>query len=134
MPDDFDAFLKEREQAAQAYVTGDGAPVDRLATREGDSSFFSPGGDVVTGAQAVVERYLSDAQLFKPNGTSRFEVIQKGSDGDLAFWTGYQVARAQIGGMPEAIDMKLRITEIFRRFDGSWKLIHRHADMGQTAE
>jgi ketosteroid isomerase-like protein len=30
--------------------------------------------------------------------------------------------------------MRIRATEIFRRTDGEWKLVHRHADVGATAK
>jgi ketosteroid isomerase-like protein len=130
MSTDFNEFFDRREQAAQAYATGDGAPIDALVPHEGDATFHSPGGDTMTGAKLVADRYLNDAKAFKPIGASRFEVLQRGSDGDLGFWTGLQVARVQIGDMPEPVDMKLRVTEIFRRIDGDWKMIHRRADAG----
>ena len=133
MKDDFEQFFEERQKAASAYVTGDGSSVDALVPHDGKASFHSPGGDSVTGAKAVAARYRKDAKAFKPTGKSRFEVLQKVSDGELAFWTGYQIAKAQIGDMPRPVDMRIRLTEVFRKIDGAWKMIHRHADMGEAA-
>ncbi|MDE2450569.1 MAG: nuclear transport factor 2 family protein [Gammaproteobacteria bacterium] len=35
----------------------------------------------------------------------------------------------QIGKMPQITNMRIRVTELFRKIDGEWRLIHRHADM-----
>ena len=83
----------------------------------------------MSGASEVAKRYLGDAAAFHDNGVSRFEVLQKGADGEMAFWTGFQVATAQIGDMPNPTSMRIRVTEVFRRIDGEWKMVHRHADV-----
>jgi ketosteroid isomerase-like protein len=93
---------------------------------------ISPQGDVVTGAKAVARRFLDDSNAFHPNGTTRFDVLHQGVGADLAFWTGLQIATVQLGQMPKPADMRIRVTEIFRKIDGAWKLVHRHADMGTT--
>jgi hypothetical protein len=112
VPSDFDEFFTHREEAAKAYVKGDGAQVDRIIPHSGEASFHSPVGDSVIGADRVARRYSQDAKAFAPSGTSRFEVIQKVANDDLAFWTGYQIAKAQIGDMPTPQDMRIRVTEI----------------------
>ena len=61
-------------------------------------------------------------------------MLQKGASGDLAFWTGYQVATVQIGDMPKPMEMRIRLTEVFRRIGGEWKMVHRHADMGKASD
>jgi ketosteroid isomerase-like protein len=132
--DDFDVFFAERAGAAQAYVKGNGDLLDALVPHEGEATFFSPRGDVERGAETVAHRYLNDAKAFRPNGTTRFEVLHKAVGADLAFWTGFQFATVQIGDMPKPTDMKIRVTEIFRKFDEGWKLVHRHADVGGTPE
>lgn len=125
---EFEDFLRVREEAARAYVRGDGAKVDAITAHDGAASFHSPRGDTVVGAKEVAARYLADAKAFHPNGTTHFEVIQKGHDGDLGFWTGFQDAAVQIGDMPRVTNMRVRVTELFRKIDGQWRLIHRHAD------
>ena len=126
--------LTHREEAAEAYVKGDGTQVDRIIPHSGEVSFHSPVGDSIVGADRVARRYSQDAKAFAPSGTSRFEVLQKAAGAELAFWTGYQIAKAQIGDMPAPQDMRIRVAEIFRRIDGEWKMIHRHADTAKSGK
>ena len=126
---DFEAFFARREAAGEAYVTGNVSPLDAILPTHGDASFHSPRGDSVSGAEAVASRYRADASSFAPGGKGRFEVVQKGVSGDLAFWSGFQVATVRLKGRDEPVEMRIRVTEAFRRIGGEWKLVHRHADM-----
>jgi ketosteroid isomerase-like protein len=94
----------------------------------GNAGFHSSAGNTVTGGEAVAKRYLKDAAAFRDNGVGRFDIPQKGHSGEFGFWAGFQVAEVQIGDVPKPVEMRSRITEIFRRIDGDWKMIHRHAD------
>ena len=126
--DDFSSFMKKRERAAAAYVCGDASALDSMVPHIGDASFFPPSGGSVHGTQQVQERYDRDAKAFSPGGDSSFDVLQYGAEGDIGFWTGFQIADAKMGSADKKAHMKLRITELFRFQEGGWKLIHRHAD------
>jgi NAD(P)H-dependent FMN reductase/ketosteroid isomerase-like protein len=126
----FDDFLKKRAKIAEAYVNGEAAPLDQIVTQNDPATFFSPKGDQQQGAAAVATRYKTDAKSFSKPGCSRLEVLQSGTSGELAFWTGLQHAEARIGDKDKPVPMTLRITEVFRFEQGDWKLVHRHADTG----
>jgi ketosteroid isomerase-like protein len=126
---DFDEFLNARRAAAEAYTNGDSQLLDAIVTRNGAATFHSPRGDTVAGADAVATRYDSDAASFVPGGESSLEVLQKSASGDLAFWTGFQHATVRLRGRDQPIATHIRVTEVFRRNNGQWKLIHRHADV-----
>lgn len=125
----FEKFFAERQSAAAAYVNGDGAAVDALIPHDGEASFHSPGGDSVSGAAKVARRYSKDVKNFEPEGKSRFEVLQMEAGDGLAFWTGFQVASVRMKGKDDPMEMRIRVTEVFSRTDGAWRMIHRHADM-----
>jgi ketosteroid isomerase-like protein len=128
-PADFAAFMKRREEAAAAYVCGDPSPLDAIVPGDGAATFFHPKGPFVVGAAEVRARYDHDAASFEAGGTTHFEALQSGASGDLAFWTGFQVAEVRMRGRDALVPMKLRVTEVFRRTETSgWKLVHRHAD------
>lgn len=124
----FKKFLKEREKASQAYVNGDGEPLVKVSAAKSPATFFSPGGDLTEGAKKVSARYKKDAEIFESADENKFKTLQMNADENIAFWVGLQKSVVTIKGKKKSIPMTLRVTEIFRRDDGEWKMIHRHAD------
>ncbi len=125
---DFKEFLKLREKASLAFVNGDIAPLDAVSTHTSPATIFGPAGDYVEGARKVNSANAEGAAHFQPEGESKFEVLQIAAEGDVAWWAGIQRASVRAKGKPNAAPMDLRVTEAFRREDGEWKLVHRHAD------
>jgi len=126
---DFQQFMKQRAQIALAYVNGDAGPLGDIVTHREPAHFFGPNGGHADGVAAVGEDYRGGAAHFEPGGDSRVEVLQAQDSGDLAYWVGLQHARVRVKGKAEPVPMDLRVTEIFRREEGRWRLVHRHADM-----
>jgi ketosteroid isomerase-like protein len=54
------------------------------------------------------------------------ELIAADVSGDLAYTVGYERTEVSFNGVPTRFD--LRVTQVYRREDGEWKIIHRHAD------
>ena len=46
--------------------------------------------------------------------------------GDLAYTVGYEHTQAIVDGEPRSYT--LRVTQVYRREGGEWKVVHRHAD------
>lgn len=126
--DDFTAFLERRRAVAQAYVNGDAGPLGEIATQSNPASFFPPNGGRETGAGHVTAVNARGSRGFAEGGQTTLEILHGGADGDLAYWTGLQHAVVLMAGKPDPVEMHLRVTEVFRREDGEWKMIHRHAD------
>lgn len=67
------------------------------------------------------------------NGTFEYEVLAAGASGDLGYIAGIEHSSASVGGgEPESYE--LRVTTVFRRENGAWKVVHRHADPDPRSE
>lgn len=58
----------------------------------------------------------------------RFERVVEYADGDLAYILEFERWRGKAGSSDEIVPMALRVTTIFRREDGVWKIALRQAD------
>jgi ketosteroid isomerase-like protein len=56
-----------------------------------------------------------------------YEVIAADVSGDLAYIVGFEHTTASVNGAPPE-PYSLRVTTIFRRENGEWKVVHRHGD------
>lgn len=125
---EFEQFLREREAASQAYVQGDPEPLNGIVARKSPATFFPPTGGDTTGTDEVAARYVKDAAVFERGSSFTFDILQMASSDGIAYWVGYMRGHARMRGRPDPIPMTLRVTEVFRREGGAWKMVHRHAD------
>jgi ketosteroid isomerase-like protein len=57
----------------------------------------------------------------------RFELVAAGVSGDLAYTVGFEHTSVSWNGVPLE-PYTLRVTHVYRREDGEWKIVHRHGD------
>jgi len=125
---DFEQFMRTRKAASDAFVEGQFDPLRRISAQRSPATIFGPKGDCVQGPDRVDAANEAGARQFRPGGTNAFEVMHSAADGDLAYWVGIQRSVVNMQGKDSGLPMDLRVTEIFRREGGAWRLMHRHAD------
>lgn len=113
--DDFAQFMKQREEAARASVSGDASPLDAIVAHIGSATFFGPRVGYTQGAETVWARYDHDAANFESGGESHFEILDMAASDGLAYWVGLQRATTHLRGTPGTVPFNLRVTELFRR-------------------
>lgn len=125
--DDFlDQTLAQQVQAEEAMHNGDPAPRLALWSTHDPVTLFGAATSK-TGAAAVREFFRLLAERFSDCTAYRFELVAAGVSGDLAYTVGYEHTAVSIGGVPVA-PYTLRVTHIYRREDGAWRIVHRHGD------
>ena len=67
------------------------------------------------------------AARFSDCSSFEIEVVAADAGADLGYVVAIERTTASIGGRPPAA-YALRVTTVFRREDGEWKVVHRHGD------
>lgn len=63
---------------------------------------------------------------FSDCASAEFEIVAADVVGDMAYTVGYERTETSVNGRPRKY--ALRATQVYRREDGEWKVVHRHAD------
>lgn len=125
---DFESFMEVRLKASTDFVEGKFDSLENISVKKSPATIFPPSGICVQGAELVNNFNEKGAAGFLPGAKNEFEVMHQNADEHLAYWTGIQRSTVKMKGQENDIIFNLRITEIFRKENDEWKLMHRHAD------
>jgi ketosteroid isomerase-like protein len=125
--------IEQYHQSVAAFVAGDPKPQKRMWSRGDDITLANPLGPPARGwdqVEATLDRAI--AQLRKrPNQVIGVERISDYATHDLAYMVEIERDQMELDNGRLA-SVSLRVTTIFRREDGVWRIVHRHADTVTT--
>jgi ketosteroid isomerase-like protein len=131
--DDLDQLIDQYHAAVGLIVQGDPEPLKALYSRADDAVLANPFGPAVRGWNAVSAR-LEDAAAQMRNGELTGNDRLAGYvAADLATIHELEHGTVSVGG-GQISEWTLRTTTTFRREDGAWKVVHRHADPISTTD
>jgi ketosteroid isomerase-like protein len=124
-----DDFLRQTMprlmEAERALHNGDAEPRLAMWSRNDPLTLFGAwlsdsGWDDVSRTFEVLASRFSDCTAYD------VDIVAAGASDDFAYTVTYEHTTASVQGAPRTYT--LRVTQIYRREDGEWKVVHRHGD------
>jgi ketosteroid isomerase-like protein len=128
MSSDLGELKQQYRRSLEAFIQGDPEPQKALWSQGDDVTLANPLGPPAKGIDRVLEAMDRAAAMTRDGTDLTFDVVSSYETEDLAYEFGLQGGAMRLGDSPDMVRISLRVTTIFRREDGGWKLLHRHAD------
>jgi ketosteroid isomerase-like protein len=132
--DDVDQLIEQWQLAAAEFVKGNPQPVKRLWSHKEDVTLANPWGPPVHGWVKVSKTIEHAASLRRDGEFVGSEIVAKYVSAELAYVVQLERAEAKVGTREDIAPIATRSTMIFRPEEGTWKMVHRHADPITTAQ
>jgi ketosteroid isomerase-like protein len=121
-------LLERYHRALGELVNGNPDAYKSMLSQREDVTLANPFGPVARGRTTVEERLERAASNYRDGELMGFEQAAKYETPELAYLVEVERFKAKVGGSEELAPVALRVTSIFRPEDGTWKVVHRHAD------
>ena len=119
--------LARQYEAEQALINGDAGPRLAMTSMQDPVTVFGAKVPVRRGWNEVSQTVRWLAARWSDSTDYRFELVAADVSGDLAYMVGFEHIANSVVGVPVE-PYTLRVTHVFRRENGEWKIAHRHAD------
>jgi ketosteroid isomerase-like protein len=121
-----DEMMPRIHEAETALHNGEAGPRFEMWSHTEPVTVFGAAFNSI-GWAAVGPMFEKLASRFSNCGSCEWEVVAADVGEDFAYVVAIERTTASVGGA-EPRPYTLRSTTIFRRADGEWKIVHRHAD------
>jgi len=132
--DDLDQLIERSHLALGEIVNGNPEPLKEMYSHRDDVSLANPFGPPVRGWNEAARTMERAASNYRDGEIVSFENVARYVTSELAYIVEVERYRAKVGGSEDITPVTLRVTSILRPEDGTWKIVHRHADPITTAQ
>jgi ketosteroid isomerase-like protein len=126
--DELDELIERFNLAQGEFLKGNVASMNNLFSHEEDVTLNNPLSPPAHGWEQVASTMERAASQFRDGEIVAFETIEKHATAEFAYVVRVERAKAKVGGSDDIVPIALRVTMVFKPEDGSWKIVHRHAD------
>ena len=130
---DLTGIIEQSHKALATFARGDPEPLKNLYSRSDDVIIANPFGPPARGWEKAAATMDRAALNYREGEALGFERITEHATEALAYIVEIERYRAKVGGAETPTPLALRVTTIFRREDGRWRIVLRHADPITTA-
>jgi len=124
-----DAIVRRSEQAAHALMNGDPSQFDAFITQKDDFTIFGPtGGPAPMMGSAEWRKVAPNAAKIFKKGEAKVELFQAYESGDLLVLVLLEHQTVTFEGDTQPQAWSQRVTQVYRREEDDWKIVHRHID------
>ncbi len=123
---DFEQARRRVRAALAEMASGDPQPYINCWASSEDVTLFGAWGPIERGAERLTETFRWVGTRFT-SGTLVPDDVVSFESGDLAYTVGFERGGVVVDGSAPML-MTIRVTHVYRRIDGEWQLMHRHAD------
>jgi len=124
--DEFLTWVKTALYAAErALHDGQPAPRRALWSRNEPVSVLGAWRNA-NGQREINELFEALAESFSDCTSFEYELLAYDAVGDMAYTAGFEHTSVSVDGEPR--QYTLRVTQVYRREQGEWRVAHRHGD------
>ncbi len=125
--DDFQQIVTQVQSAIQQACKGNPEPIKALFSHTEDVTIMGAWGAYERGWKQVGPR-LDWAVTRFLEGHITFHLLAIEDSGSLGYTIWIESGEARLQGTDGVRPFALRVTQLYRRENGAWKIIQRHAD------
>src|SRR5918912_2281452 len=131
--DDFELVVEPYHQALGKIIKGSAEGYEELYSHRDGVTLANPFGPPARGWEQVAATMERAASQFRDGEVTSIEGVAKYVTPELAYLVEMERYETKLGGREDLSPVALRVTSIFRPEEGTWKVVHRHADPITTA-
>jgi len=126
--DGFDQAIEASHRALDEIARGNPDAFFELYSHRDDATLANPYGPPARGWTQIEQAGRRAASNYRDGRAIEFENFAKRVTAELGYILEIERFETKVAGRDEVSPVALRVTSVFRAEDGTWKLLHRHAD------